>query len=432
MLYRELNPDPGLYFPTLLATDGGKLGFSFGRDLSERLKSGNDNYSDDAETDDDLAYNEFQRLRAGSLGWTGTGYSGYLRERVKKMFEIHGKAFGKGYWDFTWLLEEGVRRESGRGILWSADYCAVDEINDLNPLQAQIVAQIRPHPGGTLEYVGDLDQAIYGFAGVNPQGIMQTLAYEGEIETMELSKRVPSEVAKRAEMVLGRASWRSPGHLKAEREGGAVSEIQALERIFGAVKRGEIKGSSYVLARTNWLVNEARAMARDMGLNIARTGEEDALKEFCNLLLNRPARISLAQASALTAKFLPAREFYQHGMRRKLLNKFEENPEYSLSLEDFEKNYAGEAMKRALRGEWREWYYGREFDPSKPMIRFDTFHASKGMEDEHVIILTDSTTRIEENGQKDEEIRLSYVALTRAREQVSMARMRDGDQNRWF
>lgn len=40
----------------------------------------------------------------------------------------------------------------------------------------------------------------------------------------------------------------------------------------------------YVIGRTNWIVSLARNMAIDMGLNVARTGEEELLKEFCGLI----------------------------------------------------------------------------------------------------------------------------------------------------
>lgn len=96
--------------------------------------------------------------------------------------EYPPKGFQKNFWDFTWLLEEGIRRD----IRWSADYCAVDEINDLNALQATLAARIE---GEEVEYVGDLDQAIYGFAGVDPQSVLSILPYD-RMETMELSHRL--------------------------------------------------------------------------------------------------------------------------------------------------------------------------------------------------------------------------------------------------
>lgn len=373
---------------------------------------------------DDAAYSEVQRLRASMKDWRQTRYAGPMADRVKLMWDIHIDAFARDFWDFTWLLEEGVRR----GVKWSADYCAVDEINDLNALQATIVARLT---GKQVDYVGDLDQAIYGFAGVDPQVIERLLPHDS-VETMELSHRLTWPVIERAERCLAQASWRSPGRTKTNKEGGEYHRIQGIDNILLTLRRdidadpsgASLKyGDIYAIGRTNWLVNEMRKLAIKYGLNVARTGEEELLKGFCDIVKDPGARMHHAMIPALTAPFLGAKEYYKPGAKAALKRLQENDPEGSMSWSEFYTQYGTERLKKAVAGDWKEWYHGQVVDPLKPILRFDTFHASKGMEANTVILLTDITERVETECVRDEEIRLAYVALTRAKDRVLPARI---------
>jgi hypothetical protein len=53
---------------------------------------------------------------------------------------------------------------------------------------------------------------------------------------------------------------------------------------------------------------------------------------------------------------------------------------------------------------------------SDPPVRVGTIHAAKGMEADDVLVLTTTSRIVEEGGDPDEERRLGYVAVTRARE----------------
>lgn len=374
---------------------------------------------------DDKAYSEVQRLRARMQTWTDTACIGMLRERVKLMWKIHEDAFRKDFWDFTWLLEEGVRK----GIKWSADYCAVDEINDLNALQATLMARLS---GGRVEYVGDLDQAIYGFAGVDPQQILKILPHD-EIETMELSHRLTAPIAKAAELCLSQASWRSDGRIKTEREGGIYHQKQVIEGVLAEFKaRPDAWGDMRVIGRTNWIVEKVREMAREIGLNVANSGEEDLLKEFCDFIVKPRPVVHHSMIPALTASFLPAAEYYRRGAKAELLRLYEAEPDGQMSWMRFYAQYGTQRLEMALVGEWKQWYRGKIVDPSKPIITFDTFHASKGLEADTVVAITDITERVENEGVRDEEVRLAYVAITRARNHLIPAEVGYGWKSKWI
>lgn len=374
---------------------------------------------------DDKAYTEVQRLRAMQKTWRDTHFIGPLAWRVKFMWEVHDDAFKKDFWDFTWLLEEGVRRQT----TWSADYCAVDEINDLNPLQATLAANIT---GERVDYVGDLDQAIYGFAGVDPERILEILPHD-TVETMELSHRLTPPIAFAAELCLKQARWRSPGRIKTERTGGEYHAKQVVENVLLNIRNTpDVWGSTYVIGRTNWIVQQARDIAKGYGMNVASTGEEDLLAEFCKLIVSPTPTLSHSSLGALTAGFLPANDYYRRGAKAALLRLKESEPDGWMSWNDFYAQYGTDRLKRTLAGEWKDWYRGRDIDPLKPIVRFDTFHASKGMEADTVVLLTDISDRVEDFGVHDEEVRLAYVAITRGRNHVFPADVGHGWKNRYL
>lgn len=426
LLYRDILPDDGLYLPRILAKHQQKLGLAFSAKFTQQMDAQNENpFTDETDTPDDIAYSEIQRQRAMNRDPMDTALSGALADRVRLLWRIHQQSFQKGFWDFTWLLEEGIRR----GITWSADYCAVDEINDLNALQATLAARIQ---GTEVEYVGDLDQAIYGFAGVDPQSILNILPYD-RTETMELSHRLTRPVADAAEKILDAASWRSPGIIRTERKGGMYHKKTVIEDVFMRIRNEpSVFSDVYVIGRTNWLVSLARNMAIDMGLNVARTGEEELLKEFCGLITDTPAMLPHRSIPAVTAGFLPAVEYYRKGAKAELLRIYGEDPNGSMAWSRFYTQFGTERLKMSIEGKWDMWYRGKQIDPSKPVVRFDTFHASKGLEASTVLVITDITERVETEGVADEEIRLAYVAVTRGRDHVFPVTIGKGWKNRWI
>lgn len=419
----------------MLVKHAARLGIAFSYGFAQQLDHEHEFVTDDMVREiDDIAYQEVQRLRASMRNWRATRYAGPMADRVKFMWDLHTDAFKKDFWDFTWLLEEGVRR----GVKWSADYCAVDEINDLNALQATLVGRLT---GKRVDYVGDLDQAIYGFAGVDPQVIERLLPHD-EIETMELSHRLAPPIIERAERCLSQASWRSPGRTRTEKTGGEYHRVQNIDNILLSLRNeiqknpaqaGEKYGDIYAIARTNWLVNEMRKLAIEYGLNVARTGEEELLKGFCDIVKDPGVRMRFTMIPALTAPFLSAAEYYRPGAKAALKRLQENEPEGSMLWSEFYAQYGTERLKRAIAGDWREWYHGKVVDPLKPILRFDTFHASKGMEANTVILLTDITERVETESVRDEEIRLAYVAITRAKDRVLPAKIHaDGWQSKFI
>ena len=52
-----------------------------------------------------------------------------------------------------------------------------------------------------------------------------------------------------------------------------------------------------------------------------------------------------------------------------------------------------------------------------PQLRLSTIHSAKGMEAEHVVLLTDLTTRVQQTAEAspDDEVRVFYVGLTRSK-----------------
>lgn len=232
---------------------------------------------------------------------------------------------------------------------------------------------------------------------------------------------------------MAQANWRSEGRIKTERTGGEYHTKQIIENILLGIRGDYAKFKDvYVVGRTNWIVGKVRSLAIQYGMNVAQSGEEELLKEFCDLIVKPEANMRHGMIPALTADFLPANEYYRRGAKAALHRLQDAEPDGWMPWRDFYAQYGTDRLKRTLEGEWREWYRGRIVDPLKPVIRFDTFHASKGMEADTVVVLRDITERVENEGVHDEEIRLAYVAITRGRDHVFPADVDYGWMSRWI
>ena len=63
-----------------------------------------------------------------------------------------------------------------------------------------------------------------------------------------------------------------------------------------------------------------------------------------------------------------------------------------------------------------DFYMDADLDTT-PLLRLSTIHSAKGMEAEHVILLTDMTTRVQQTAENnpDDEVRVFYVGMTRSK-----------------
>lgn len=410
LLFRHYKCERNRLLTPYLFSDSKKFGFRFGRRLTKTEGILDDWF--DPETDDDLAFVEFQRLRSLGLSARETRYGGYVASRVERLWGVHDRAFRKGFWDFTRLLELGATDE--RFVL-SADYVAVDEINDLNPLQVAIVSRAK---GLEVDQVGDLSQCIYGWAGVKPS-VIRSLPYDAVL-TRETSFRLTPPVAEAANQIIRKSSETPDGIIRTQKTGGSYVFEPQIRNILSNIRANpKAFGSVYILARTNYLRDQATELCDQYGLNLARSDEQKRFGEFISLLRRQPATIGPSDFPAFDGPWLPARTYLRYGAKKRM-------KEYSgdpITWDTFWQKYGTDLLRQAFlrfdEGIFR-WYTGnkRIFDTSLPLIRLDTIHKSKGMEEDTAIVLADKPSRVALDGDRDEETRLAYVAVTRSKQRT--------------
>lgn len=398
-LFERFKCDKAFLFNGFLARESRRLGFDFGRRLSMELGRQTDHLSDmEPETEDDLSYNEAVRLRNLGKTYADTAFSGRSAVQVKRLFTIWEKAWAKGFWDFQRLLEMGAERDD----LFYGSYVGFDEANDFTPLMFKIASRSQAR---TTVIACDPDQSLYTWSGARPQDVF-SLEFESTVQ-LDQTNRVPSVIAQAADKILDGASFRAPGRMKSTREGGSVKAIHSVD-----LALREIRGTeALVLCRTNQQVEELKALGiKEYSLNVRKdvdlreavetiTGHKEYIgKEAIRQLLSVPG-----------GTFVPeAREKLKRvdSIARDVLLRYYVCGELRDALQAHDASFLDNAVVYNV------------YDPEKPTVEFLTKHASKGLEADNVVVLQDTTRKVDDEGSRDDEIRLAYVATTRAKKRV--------------
>lgn len=387
---------------------------NFGLKFSERMKKLSGvilEATDDTfgETDDDIAFIEVQRLRAKGKTYKDTAFGSPISDRIRKIWEILHDGFSRGYWDFLYLLEESNRR----GLTFKADYVGVDEINDLTPIQCQIVER---SVGKTVVLCGDMEQSIHEWAGVDPRAIL-SLSRDA-IEYQSDSYRLTGEIASLANKISSRLT--TPPDRKIHALAGRGEIIRDGNWVNVLRRLSELTSNTFVLGRSNYLCDKARKIAIENGANIVYTDDEALQIELYDLIVNMPRVFPFDKAECMLGSWLPTGRFWKHGAKKKLRDDMNATRESSMPWDTLYENYGTPDLKRLMEGKII-WERTRErFDPTKPYLRFMTCHTSKGLEEENVVVLRDMDTRVRDAlwREQDSEIKLAYVACTRAKKRL--------------
>ena len=295
------------------------------------------------------------------------------------------------------------------GLTLKADFVGVDEINDLNPLQVAICKNVEAKD---VFYTGDLDQAIFSFQGTSLAAIKSLPSDSTEV--FETSYRVPSEIAETAEGIIKRASEYSPGKIKSVEQGGKVIRDPNFTNILHQLPT---LGNALILARTNYILEKARLIALENKANIPLSDSEVHQAELGSLIKKPTPNFNFRDSTCLLGPWLPAGEYWQAGAKKRLREKMYTDIEGWMSWEELFTRYGTERLRKLFSGECFWMTDIGRFDPKKPIMRFMTMHGSKGLEEDVVVVIRDMGRRVYKNlhMNEDDEIRLFYVAATRAR-----------------
>jgi len=288
----------------------------------------------------------------------------------------------EGRWDFEDLLlqpltlarqDQALARQAAARF----DHLLVDEFQDLNPVQFAWLDLLAPEPERSLTVVGDPDQAIYGFRGASPLFFNRLAQARPGLRLVELrtSYRVPGPILEAAASVIGPNPGRHLPLRPARAQGARLSRAGLASPPAEAV---------FVVQQIERLIGGSSHLAQQRGR--LDGGGDYALGEVA--VLFRLHRQAAEIAAALDRAGLPCQ-------------------------------IAAEAPGRETDA----------LDLAADKISLLTFHAAKGLEFPVVFLVG-----LEENllpylppgGAADweEERRLFYVALTRARDQVFLSHCR--------
>jgi superfamily I DNA/RNA helicase len=360
------------------------------------------------------------RQSAQDAGWDSPEASWADIERYAEALARHKRE--NAVVDYTDLLH-AKRTMPGTTLLM------VDEAQDLNPLEVAAIRRWWGH-NGTLEELrvsGDPDQAINGWSG-GDAAWLTGLAKSHGYSVLNQSYRVPVLVHGLAKCVIGRCSSRLDATYYPRSENGMVRRIERLNAIPELVHKAQWD-SAMVLCRNrrhfkSW-ANEFEAygipyVIEDDEMHNqpfkANTDQAKAIRSLERLM--RGGKCTYDQYMSIVqfadpelnlpspdqSEFLPVSLRYQNSVvSGKFIANVRARGHGVLSLID----------SNSLNFYRRRFKFGRE-----PVV-ITTIHASKGREAD-LVCVDSRNVRPDNAGFRipDEEHRLAYVAVTRARQEV--------------
>ena len=284
----------------------------------------------------------------------------------------------------------------------------VDEAQDLSAIQWNIINEV----GKETEVVyiaGDDDQAIYRWAGAD---VNQFIKLEGKSTVLNKSYRVPSSIWDLATKLSLRISSRIKKEFKPTEETGEVRWYMDPEDVDIS------QGTWYLLARNGYMLNQLENICIKNGYPFTIVGRRSPLSSEALQAIRFWTRLSKGESIVgsgikLIYKYMVTR--CPRGI----------NPEGYYTISDFNlKPGIWHERLNKIDTKRREYYImllkrGEKLD-KEPRIKIGTIHGVKGGEAEHVLLLTDIAPRTyrEMHALPDDEIRVFYVAITRAKKSL--------------
>jgi|TARA_R100000426_G_scaffold311_12_gene576 DNA helicase-2/ATP-dependent DNA helicase PcrA len=312
--------------------------------------------------------------------------------------------------DYTDMLQMFLEE----GAVPFLDVMFVDEAQDLSPLQWAVVRKMA-EKAKKIYVAGDDDQAIYKWAGADVEYLISN---SKDAMVLKQSHRVPASVHGIATKCIGQVRSRVHKVWEPRKEQGMVR----WEPNISLVNMDE--GDWLVLARTNYLLEEVDEYCRNEGWFFEVKGRPSISEKKVKAVLSwqslmKGGRIALADCVDLF-KYVKVQNY------KKIDNLDFKTKDYVELKADFPDLPQGNWYDVFTLISPKEISYIRamlrrgEKITKEPRIRLSTIHAAKGGEATNVVLITDITSRVYKNYQKnpDDENRVFYVGLTRTKQNL--------------
>lgn len=297
--------------------------------------------------------------------------------------------------DYTDMIEQYVERCDPPEL----DYLFIDEAQDLAELQWRMVDKLITKSKNVV-IAGDDDQSIYNWAGASTERFLNV---PGDVTVLEQSYRIPRKVYDMATSVSSRIRKRYHKTFHSKDEEGAVTWYPSIDSVDLS------QGEWLVLARNKYLLSEVQSACDSAGYNYTAAGLGAIESDLA-------AAISLW--AKLQKRFAPGAVIYENEME--LLSNFV----HKKNIMAWDKPWE-EVFTKVVRGK-RERISAmlrRGEDISKPpRIKLSTIHGAKGGEADNVLLITDVSYKAfqEYKRKPDDELRVLYVAMTRAKKHLHL------------
>lgn len=282
------------------------------------------------------------------------------------------------------------------------DYVMVDECQDLSPAQLNLVLKMRSK-GGRMIFVGDPNQAIYGFAGASSDSIEQIISFtSATILPLSICYRCPESHIKLAQKIV-------PAIEPAPDAKVGTVEFVPLEKIGSVIREGDLIISRCTAPIVRLCINliatkiPARVKGRDIGKSLTVIVKEIAKKP--DFVFSRFGDFLKEYKDAKKGKLEQKRNC--ESQIQSLCDRIDG---IQICYESFD----------ALTVEQLCQEIEDLFSDGRSSVVLSTIHRAKGLEENRVFILEPEKLPLKWANQKDwqftQEKNLEYVALTRAKD----------------
>ena len=353
---------------------------------------------------------------------------GHLKDGLKKLKYIDSslKEYKKirNKYDMTDMIVDFNKKHAD--YMPKFEVVIVDEAQDLSWLQWKMIERIIPN-AKRVYIAGDDDQAIYLWAGARPEFLINM---DGSRTILNKSYRLPQLIHARANKLIKRIQNRVDKEWTSRDDEGEVN-IYPIER-FNKMKAGEW----LILARDKYRLNRVESDLRDQNFYYERDDETSiservrtAIIAWEDLRLGKPMDLKSVRSCYVYIKT-------GKGIDKKFKGMKHADPEKMYTFDMLQKDYGLKVSKDKpwfealenismlkstyIRGVLRDGENIRK----QPRIKLSTIHGSKGGEADNVMLLTDLTRKADAEywRQRDEERRVFYVGMTRARNTLNIVR----------
>lgn len=295
----------------------------------------------------------------------------------------------------------------------------IDEAQDITALQWRVIEKAF-RKAEKIIIAGDDKQCIFSYSGARPDFLIQ-LSKQFPVEHLSKSYRIPYSVYKLSVAITNFIGEKTEQEAEPRMENGEgmVMQLNGLERILNfldesCIKNDPDKTAWYILARNNCFLEESKKVL------------EEALIPYWTAE-------GFFMGGEIMKRLKDYENFKMEGYRDP---KKKEDFQRKFGIEDFTQPFT----ETNLFTEGRKWVYAsyiekyglkklEEMCKWNPQVLVSTIHHVKGGEAKNVAIMLDTTRKTKGNVFEniDEELRILYVGVTRAKENLFLIDSKNGE-----